>query len=68
MLLVLRYEGTVATQAGLTRTLVLEANYTPSMCARKAATSGLLAAGVFAAAEWIDPKDTEKALDAAAPD
>ena len=31
-------------------------------------TSGLLAAGVFATAEWIDPKDTEKALDTAAPD
>lgn len=30
--------------------------------------AGLLAAGVFAAAEWIDPKDTETASDTAAPD
>ncbi len=30
--------------------------------------SGVLAAGVFAAAKWVDPQDTEEALDTAAPD
>ena len=30
--------------------------------------AGVLAAGVFTAAEWIDPKDTEQVLDTAAPD
>ena len=30
--------------------------------------SGVLAAGVFAAAKWVDPHDTEEALDTAAPD
>lgn len=30
--------------------------------------SGVLAAGVFTAAKWVDPQDTEEALDTAAPD
>lgn len=30
--------------------------------------AGLLAAGLFTAAEWINPKGTEEMLDTAAPD
>ncbi|KAA6419801.1 MAG: hypothetical protein FRX49_10164 [Trebouxia sp. A1-2] len=53
---------------GLTRSLISEVPMTPGLHGWKATKSGVLAAGVFAAAKWVDPQDTEEALDTAAID
>lgn len=60
--------GAAGAAAGFTRSLISEIPTTPALHSWKAAKAGLLAAGIFAAAEWIDPKDTEQVLDSAAPD
>lgn len=54
--------------AGLTQTLVSEIPASPVTHGWRATKAGLLAAGVFTAAEWINPKGTEEMLDTAAPD
>jgi len=60
--------GAAGAAAGLTRSLISEVPTTPVLHGWKAMKSGVLAAGVFAAAKWVDPQDTEEALDTAAPD
>lgn len=60
--------GAAGAAAGLTRSWISEVPVTPALHGWKAMKSGVLAASIFAAAELIDPKDTEEALDTVAPD
>ncbi|KAL3149093.1 hypothetical protein ABBQ32_001936 [Trebouxia sp. C0010 RCD-2024] len=54
--------------AGLTQTLISEVPASPATHGWRATKAGLVAAGVFTAAEWTNPKHTEDVLDTAAPD